>query len=276
MRGSALPCSRIRRSSTWNSASSRRRRARTGPAGRRRAGSPDSSSRNRSPVVGQRALDDAAVVGAVAAATSPWRSTRATKPVDAVELRSKTSAIRPIGWGPSRRSRNSSRIWPRVRSRAGTAGPGRGCRERCRAGRWRRRSAEVGASSEGRSRRMAGRDRRDTFSHTRIVRAGVKYRQARTVCPQQGLPALPRWSGVIACSHSTFDTSRSWLSTSSTTLPVSATARTDGADRRCRARPADPRRAGRPRRSGTPARRRRRSAERPPARRRAARGRARR
>ena len=36
---------------------------------------------------------------------------------------------------------------------------------------------------------------------------------------QQGLPALPRAIGVIDRSHSIFDTNRSWLSTSSTTLP---------------------------------------------------------
>ena len=51
--------------------------------------------------------------------TSPCRSIRATNPVDAVGLRSNTSAIRPIGCGPSSRSSSSSRSWPSVRSRPG-------------------------------------------------------------------------------------------------------------------------------------------------------------
>ena len=63
---------------------------------------------------------------------------------------------------------------------------------------------------------------------------------------QQGLPALPRAIGVMAFSHSIFDTNRSWLSTSSTKLPTSATVEDRDADD-IPPGPADPREQDGPR-----------------------------
>ena len=107
------------RSRRWNSASSSGRRAtESGPSHRIEADArqllEERATRRRSGRTRRRAgrpSDGAARRGRGARPAC-------TKPVDAVELRSNTSAIRPIGCGPFRRSRNSSRSWPNVRSRA--------------------------------------------------------------------------------------------------------------------------------------------------------------
>src|SRR3954454_8329742 len=83
------------------------------------------------------------------------------------------------------------------------------------------------------------------FRHPRIVRGDVKYRQDGDGRRQQGFPALPRWSGVNACSHTMLVANRSCVSARSRTFPTSATARTKPpraypAGRRTRARSTAP------------------------------------
>ena len=121
--GCLLPCRGCAGGGTWKpDSSSRRRGTASALAGRPRAGSPRAPGGSaRRPRSGRTRRRGGRPSGGAA---RPARGARCGRrsPVDAVELRSKTSAIRPIGWGPSRRSRKSSRIWPRVRSRAGTGG----------------------------------------------------------------------------------------------------------------------------------------------------------
>ena len=73
-------------------------------------------------VVCELAVDDAAVVGAVAAGDEPVPLNPGDEAARRGRAQVPTSASRPIGWGPSRRSRNSRRSWPIVRSLAGTRG----------------------------------------------------------------------------------------------------------------------------------------------------------
>ena len=123
--------------------------------------------------------------------TRPWRSTRPTKPVAAVGAEVEdVGDARPSAAGPRAEQEQQPEL------AEGQVADGR-------------RRHDAAACPEdleqvGGDGGQAGIGS-DWFRHTRIVRVDVKYRQARACRPQQGLPALPRWSGVSACSHTSFD-----------------------------------------------------------------------
>ena len=101
MRGSPWPWrADPARAGRWNSGQLARVRARPGPSRMASMRTPDSSSRNCDPASVRAHSTIRRSSERWCRSTRPWRSTRATNPLDAVELRSKTSAIRPIGCGP--------------------------------------------------------------------------------------------------------------------------------------------------------------------------------
>ena len=131
-------------------------RARPARGGRPRAGRPRAP---RGTVAGLRSGRTRRCAGRPsggARSTRPWRSTRATKPrrrgrAEVEDLGDRAHRLRALA-----RSRNSSRSWPRVRSRAGDGGTGRGMP-------WKTLSRSVAR----RRRSGEGIAARDWFRHTR-------------------------------------------------------------------------------------------------------------
>ena len=260
--------SRIRRSEARGSRTARVRVRDASAGGRARAARPrcprGSARRPRSGRIRRRGGRPSG------AAARPGRGARCGRrsPVEAVELRSKTSAIRPIGCGPSLRSRKSSRIWPRVRSRAGDGGTSpRHALEDLEHGLRRRRSARVSGRLV-----QAHVDSTRPREVSSSAPGADPARQERGSAGVPGAPAGDRGHRPLA-----LDLRHEPVVAVDQQHDVARPARRSAP--RPRRRPATAGgsgRAGRPRRSAGPARPRRRSAARPPARRRAGPGRGRR
>ena len=168
---------------------------------------PETSSRKVPALIGQRAFDDAPVVRAML----PGDEAVALDATDEAGRSRRTEVERACDGAHRHGSRDAAGTGAEA-GRASGRGPGAAGPPAACPGRRLSRSIATAVSRASAS---------DCSGTAQIVHVGMKYRQRRlSPSRQQGLPALPRCSGVRACSHTSFETNRSCASTRRSRFPM--------------------------------------------------------